>query len=104
MAEEPGSMTRLTATADLAAAIGYSMFDTSYEGSYMLGPEDGPDMGDDEKARRVEKDATELKVAVNSIDWWHFPEGTGWARDIIIKLVSGNLLYEGLPSKGEDTS
>ncbi|KAM0443265.1 hypothetical protein ACHAQK_003628 [Fusarium lateritium] len=94
MQEGPGSIIRIIAAADLSSVIGYSMFDTSYEGSYM------PIPGDDDYEEDEEKDALELEEAIKTVKKWEFIESTEWARDIVLQLISGKLLYEFLPSKG----
>ncbi|UZP46398.1 hypothetical protein NXS19_014210 [Fusarium pseudograminearum] len=92
-AAERGSMARVIAVSDLTAVVVHSMFDMSYEGDYMPLPEDEDlDLSDEEKVRWAEKDAMELEAAIKSINQWHFAEGTEWARDMIIELVSGKLL------------
>ncbi|KAM0367123.1 hypothetical protein HYE67_005604 [Fusarium culmorum] len=92
-AEKRGSMARVIAVSDLTAVVVHSMFDTSYEGDYMPLPEDEDlNLSDEEKARWAEKDAMELEAAIKSINQWHFAEGTEWAKDMIIELVSGKLL------------
>lgn len=71
----------------------HSIFDTSYEGDYMPLPEDEDlTLSDEEKARWAERDAMELEAAIKSINQWHFAEGTEWAKDMMIELVSGKLL------------
>ncbi|KAM0224760.1 hypothetical protein ACHAQD_001554 [Fusarium lateritium] len=95
MREKPGSTICLIATADLLGVITHSMFDTSYEGSYMPAP------GDDDYEVDEEKDALELEKAIKTIREWIFTEETEWARDIIVQLVSGKLPYESLPGMGE---
>lgn len=94
MQEGPESIIRIIAAADLSGVIGYSMFDMSYEGSYMPAP------GDDDYVEDEEKDALELEKAIDTMKKWNFIESTEWARDIMLQLVSGKLSYDSLPSKG----
>ncbi|CAJ0553224.1 Ff.00g117360.m01.CDS01 [Fusarium sp. VM40] len=94
MQEGPESIIRIIATADLSGVVGYSLFDMSYEGSYMPAP------GDDDYVEDEEKDALELEKAIDTMKKWNFIESTEWARDIMLQLVSGKLLYDSLPSKG----
>ncbi|KAI6772958.1 hypothetical protein HG530_003916 [Fusarium avenaceum] len=91
MREKPGGKIYFMATADLLGVITYSMFDMSYEGSYMLKP------GDDDYVVDEEKDALEMENAIKTIKAWNFSEDTEWARDIMLQLVSGTLPYESLP-------
>jgi hypothetical protein len=90
MREGPESTISLIADADLAGVIAYSMFDMSYEGSHMPAP------GDDDYEEDEEKDALEMEKAIETIKKWNFTEGTEWARDIMVQLVSGRLKYESL--------
>ncbi|SPJ79393.1 uncharacterized protein FTOL_07784 [Fusarium torulosum] len=94
MQEGPESRIQFIATADLSGVIAYSMFDMSYEGSYMPAP------GDDDYEEDEEKDALELEKAIETIKKWNFTEDTEWARDIMLQLVSGRLQYESLPGMG----
>lgn len=99
-------MVRVMAIADLSSVIAYSMFDMTYEGSYMSCPEDDMDeagdiLTDGEKEKRAEKEALEMENALNSIREWHLTPDTEWARDVLIRLVSGALQYELLPCKGQ---
>ncbi|KAF4445764.1 hypothetical protein F53441_10513 [Fusarium austroafricanum] len=102
MQEEAGSMARVTAIADLSGVLVYSMFDMSYEGSYMLTPEDEDLLDEGERERMAEKDALEMENALSSIQKWEFTEQNEWARDVILKLVSGKLMYADLPVKGKE--
>ncbi|GKT92624.1 hypothetical protein CT0861_01997 [Colletotrichum tofieldiae] len=103
--ESRGSRVRDMAIADLAGVIAYSMFDMSYEGSYMTTPEDHADdeavdfqKHDEDDAALAEKDALEMKDALNTIRGWCFRKNEDWNRDTLIQLVSGKLRYEELPS------
>ncbi|KAG5812433.1 hypothetical protein H9Q74_010738 [Fusarium xylarioides] len=99
MQDHVGSTVRLMANADLASVIGYSMFDMSYEGDYMLTPEDLEHLDDAEKEKMAEKDALEMENALSSIKQWEFTKETEWARDMILQLVSGKLSYYDLPTR-----
>ncbi|PNP84046.1 hypothetical protein FNYG_02734 [Fusarium nygamai] len=99
MQEEAGSTVRLMANADLASVIGYSMFDMSYEGNYMPTPEDLEHLDAAEKEKMAEKDALEMENALSSIKQWQFTEETEWARDMMLRLVSGELSYDDLPTR-----
>lgn len=94
------------AIADLSNVIAYSMFDMSYEGSYLKTAEDEVNdeavdfwENDEDKAVLAEKEALEIKDALNKIRGWHFRKNEDWTRDTLIQLVSGKILYEELPSK-----
>ncbi|KAM0436870.1 hypothetical protein ACHAPT_002583 [Fusarium lateritium] len=107
MQEKAGSRARVMAIADLSSVIAYSMFDMSYEGDYMLGPEDDIDEGievqkDGKEDTAVSKDALEMENALSSIREWHLTEDAKWARGTLIQLVSGTLRYEDLPSKDDE--
>ncbi|KAM0345593.1 hypothetical protein ACHAPU_006246, partial [Fusarium lateritium] len=77
------SLLRCIAVSNLSSIVCYSMFDTSYEGSCMLAP---GDEGYDEEAT-AEKDALEMKEALESISKWNFTEETEWARETMLQLV-----------------
>jgi hypothetical protein len=98
--EEVDNMARKIALADLAAVVCYSMFDTSYEGSYMLAP--GDEGYDEDIAATAEKDALEMREALQSIQEWAFTEETEWARDKMLQLVSGKLDYYDLLYKNHE--
>ncbi|CAH0044514.1 unnamed protein product, partial [Clonostachys solani] len=57
---------------------------------------------DGEKEKRAEKEALKMENALNSIRQWRFPLDTEWARDTLLRLVSGTLQYELLPCKGQE--
>jgi hypothetical protein len=94
MQEGPESRTQFIATADPSGVVTYSMFDMSYEGSYMPVP------GDEDYEEDEGNDALELEKAIETIKGWNFTEGTEWARDIMLQLISGTLPYESLPGMG----
>ncbi|KAK1597935.1 uncharacterized protein LY79DRAFT_539582 [Colletotrichum navitas] len=103
--ESKGSRVRVMAIADLAGVIAYSMFDMSYPGDYMETPEDrvndeavGSREDDEDAAALAEKEALEMKDALNNIRGWHFRKNEDWNRETLIRLVSGKLRYEDLPS------
>lgn len=92
------------AISDLSGVIAYSMFDMSYEGSYMPTPEDEFDAVGNriDREAQAEKDALEMENALKSIQNWHFTQETEWARDMMLGLVSRRLRYELLPSNEEN--
>ncbi|KAK2058803.1 hypothetical protein LY76DRAFT_513402 [Colletotrichum caudatum] len=103
--ESKGSRVRVMAIADLASVIGYSMFDMSYQGDYLETPEDliddeavGSREDDKDAAALAEKEASEMRDALNNIRDWHFRKNEDWNRETLIQLVSGKLRYEDLPS------
>ncbi|GKT46279.1 uncharacterized protein ColSpa_06460 [Colletotrichum spaethianum] len=104
--ESSGSRALVKAIADLSSVIAYNMFDMSYSGDYMINPED--DMydeaiplpeGGEKGIAKAEKDALEIKIALGRIQEWSFKKDDEWTRDILLRLVSGKLRYEDLPSK-----
>ncbi|KAF4826736.1 hypothetical protein CGCTS75_v008741 [Colletotrichum tropicale] len=105
MQESTISRVRIITNADLSGVIACSMFDMTYEGSYMRTPEDDPDDDHDEVVpfrddkEWEEKDALEIRNALCKIRGWHFKRKDEWLRDMLIELVSGNLRYETLPSR-----
>ncbi|KAH0428506.1 hypothetical protein CcaCcLH18_08968 [Colletotrichum camelliae] len=105
MQESKNSRVRDIASADLSGIIAYGMFDMTYEGSYMKTSEDDPDEDNDksvdflDEAAWKEKDALEMRDALCKIRGWHFKMKDEWLRDMLIRLVSGNLRYEALPSR-----
>ncbi|RBR00456.1 hypothetical protein FVER53590_30326 [Fusarium verticillioides] len=103
MQGDVGSTIRFMAKADLASVLGYSMFDMSYEGDYMLTPEDLEDLDAAEKKKMAEKDALEMENALSSITRWQFTEETEWARQMVLNLVSGKLSYDDLRTKGRSS-
>ncbi|KAJ0162206.1 hypothetical protein CTA2_4927 [Colletotrichum tanaceti] len=104
--ESKGSRVRVMAIADLSGVIAYGMFDMSYEGSYLTTPEDdsvdeGVEFREDvheDDAASAEKEALEMKNALDKIRGWSFRKNEDWNRDMLVRLVSGTLRYEDLPS------
>lgn len=86
------------AIADLSGVISYSMFDMSYEGSYLKAPEDYVEDeavefqdSDEDDVALAEKEALEMKHALAKIGGWHFRKDEDWKRDTLMKLVSCKL-------------
>jgi hypothetical protein len=97
--ERIGSRVRMIAITDLSSVIAYSMFDISYEGDYLVLPEDKIDVDDKERKRDNEKLTLETENALTSIRGWRFQNSDEWAREMLIRLVSRTLRYEDLPHK-----
>ncbi|KAK2011721.1 hypothetical protein LZ32DRAFT_606177 [Colletotrichum eremochloae] len=95
------------AIADLTNVIAYSMFDMSYEGSYLELPEDHMDdetfgfQNDKGNVALSSKEASEMEAAVNEIRGWKFGKDEDWHRDTLIQLITGKQRYEELPNKGD---
>jgi hypothetical protein len=86
------------AIADLTSLVAYNMFDMTYEGDYMILPEDICEDEGFEAPDTSEKDAIEMKNALEQIRGWHFKKGDEWARDTLLRLVSGEMSYDDLPA------
>ncbi|KAK2034104.1 hypothetical protein LX32DRAFT_579614 [Colletotrichum zoysiae] len=105
MQEECGSRVRGMAVADLANVIAYRMFDMSYEGSYLQNPEDDVDdeavgfQKDEDAAVLADKEASDMKNAVDNIRGWEFKKDGDWNRNTLIQLVTGKQRYDDLPSR-----
>ncbi|KAH6605059.1 hypothetical protein Trco_006766 [Trichoderma cornu-damae] len=90
-AETRKSFLRHQLRADLATLIVFNFCDTSYEGDYeeMIGNE----------VPLSESELLEIENAVARIESWEMRDGEEWIRESLIKLASGTMTENELPSK-----
>ena len=79
--EKRASRLRRAMTEKLSSAIGYALFDMSYEGDYTEFLSNDQPLSESEKL--------EIAQAVTRINSWGFREDEEWIRDALIDIVMG---------------